>query len=69
VRISLTTVAPTITPQLAGCPNKNWSASYTDVVFFSATVSIAQTSTGFSFSCTANFPAGGTVNGGTYTCT
>ena len=69
VKITLTTVAPTITPQAAGCPNKNWSASYTDVVFFSATVSIAQTSTGFSFSCTANFPAGGTVNGGTYTCT
>jgi hypothetical protein len=69
VKITLTTVAPTITPQAAGCPNKNWSASYTDVVFFSATVTIAQASTSFSFQCTANFPAGGTVNGGTYTCT
>lgn len=69
VRITLTTTAPTITPQAAGCPNKNWTASYTDVVFFSATVSIAQASTGFSSSCTANFPAGGTVNGATYTCT
>jgi len=68
VKITLTTIAPTITPAQAGCPNKNWSASYDDVVFFTATVSIAQPSTGFSSTCTANFPAGGTVNGGTYTC-
>jgi len=68
VRITLTTIAPTITPAQAGCPNKNWSASYDDVVFFTATVSIAQPSTGFSSTCTANFPAAGTVNGGTYTC-
>jgi hypothetical protein len=67
VRIALTTVAPTITPQSAGCPNKNWAASYTDVVFFSATVTIAQ-GTSFSFSCEANFPVSGTVNGQTYTC-
>jgi len=68
VKIALTTTAPTITPQQAGCPNQNWSASYTDVVFFAATVSIAQPTTSFSFSCTANFPAGGTTNGTTYTC-
>jgi hypothetical protein len=69
VTITLTTTAPTVTPQAAGCPNKNWTASYTDVVFFTATVTIDQSSTGFAFACTANFPVGGTVNGTTYTCT
>lgn len=68
VKITLTTTAPTITPQAAGCPNKNWSASYTDVVFFTATVTIAQPTENFSSSCTANFPSGGTVNGQTYSC-
>jgi hypothetical protein len=68
VTITLTTVAPTITAQSAGCPNKNWRASYTDVVFFSAAVTIAQASTNFSFSCDANFPSTGTTNGTTYTC-
>jgi hypothetical protein len=68
VKITLTTTAPTITALQAGCPNKNWSASYTDVVFFTATVSIAQASTSFSFSCAANFPSTGTTNGTTYTC-
>ena len=69
VTITLTTTAPTITPQQAGCPNKNWRASYSDVVFMNVTtVSIAQVSSGFSFSCTANFPSAGTVNGQTYTC-
>jgi len=69
VTITLTTTAPTITPQQAGCPNNHWRASYTDVVFMNVTtVSIDQASSGFSFSCTANFPAGGTVNGQTYSC-
>jgi|SRR5438876_9152782 len=68
VTIRLTTTAPTITPQQAGCPNKNWTASYSDVVFFTATVTIAQPSSGFSSTCTANFPATGTVNGTTYSC-
>jgi len=69
VKITLTTTAPTITPQSAGCPNKNWTASYTDVVFFTATVTIDQPSTGFHSTCTANFPTGGTVNGTSYSCT
>ncbi len=69
VTITLTTTAPSITALQAGCPNKNWKASYTDVVFYSATVTIAQASTNFSFSCTANFPPTGTVNQGVYTCT
>ena len=68
VTIGLTTVAPAISPQAAGCPNKNWRASYTDVIFFTATVSIAQDSTGFSFTCAADF-GGGSVNGTTYACT
>jgi hypothetical protein len=68
VKITLTTTEPTITPQAAGCPNKNWSASYTDVVFFTATVTIEQPTENFSSSCTANFPSGGTVNGQTYSC-
>jgi hypothetical protein len=68
VKITLTTTAPTITPQSAGCPNKNWTASYTDVVFYTATVTIDQASTGFHSTCAANIPTGGTVNGSSYTC-
>ena len=68
VVIGGSTTAPTITPQQAGCPNSNWSASYTDVVFNSATVTIDQPSTGFHYECEAAFPAGGTTNGGTYSC-
>jgi hypothetical protein len=68
VTITLTTTAPTITPQAAGCPNKNWRASYSDVVFYTATVTIDQAVTSFHFTCDADFPAGGTTNGTTYSC-
>lgn len=67
VQISLTTTAPTITAASAGCPNKNWRASYTDVVFFTAHVTIAQPTSGFSFQCDADFGSG-SVNGTTYSC-
>jgi hypothetical protein len=68
VVISGSTTAPTITPQQAGCPNGHWSASYTDVVFTSAHVTIDQATSGFHFECDAVFPSGGTTNGGTYAC-
>jgi hypothetical protein len=66
VTFTATTTAPTITPQQAGCPNKNWTASYTDVVFFTASVEIAQAVTGFDVTYCANFPSAGTSNGVTY---
>jgi hypothetical protein len=67
VTFTATTTAPTITATQAGCPNKNWTASYTDVVFFTASVRITQEVTGFDVTYCANFPVGGTSNGVTYT--
>jgi hypothetical protein len=66
---TLRTEAPVITPQQAGCPNKNWAASYTDVVFFTASVRIRQAETAFDVTCEATFPSSGTENGVTYSST
>jgi hypothetical protein len=49
------------TPQQAGCPNNNWTASYTDVVFYSYTLTISQAGQTL-FTCQGSF-TGGSTNG------
>jgi hypothetical protein len=46
------------TPQQAGCPNGNWRASYTDVVFFGYTLTISQAGQPL-FTCTGSFGSSG----------
>lgn len=52
------------TPQQAGCPNGNWKASYSDVVFYSYTLTITQGQT--LYTCQGSF-SGGSTNGETNT--
>jgi len=65
--IDVTTNTPTVTPQQAGCPNKNWRTSISDVIFSSYTLTISQGGTVL-FTCSGSF-SGGSNNGDTSTPT
>jgi hypothetical protein len=52
--VDVTTATPTVTPQQAGCPNKNWRTSISDVTFSSYTLTISQGGT-VVFSCSGSF--------------
>lgn len=66
--IDVTTATPTVTPKQAGCPNKNWQTSITDVLFTSYTLTIKQGNTTL-FRCTGGFPNPGSNDGDTSTPT
>jgi len=63
--LDVTTATPTVTPQQAGCPNKNWQTSISDVIFTTYTLTISQGSTTL-FTCSCSF-SGGSQNGDTNT--
>jgi hypothetical protein len=66
--IDVTTNTPTVTPQQAGCPNKNWQTSISDVIFSSYTLTISQGGTVL-FTCSGSFGGGGSSNGDSSTPT
>jgi hypothetical protein len=57
--LTVTTDAPTITPAQAGCPNSNWTAAYSDVVFTNYTFTITQGGTTL-YTCSGSFGSGST---------
>jgi hypothetical protein len=61
--LNVTTATPTVTPQQAGCPNKNWQTSISDVIFSTYTLTISQGGTTL-FTCQGSF-SGGSSNGDT----
>ena len=63
--LNVTTATPTVTPQQAGCPNKNWQTSISDVIFTTYTLRISQGGTVL-FNCSGSF-SGGSKNGDTST--
>ena len=65
--LNVTTATPTVTPQQAGCPNKNWQTSISDVIFSDYTLTISQGGVTL-FTCSGSFP-GGSQNGQTSTPT
>jgi hypothetical protein len=62
--VDVTTNTPTVTPQQAGCPNKNWRTSISDVLFTSYTLTISQGGVVL-FTCSGSFPAPGSNDGDT----
>jgi len=60
--ISPTTSPPAQpTPKEAGCPNNNWTASYTDVIFYTYTLTISQAGQQL-FTCQGTFGSSGSTN-------
>jgi len=64
--VDVTTNTPTVTAKEAGCPNKNWRTSISDVLFSSYTLEISQGGTVL-FTCNGSFPAPGSNDGDTST--
>ena len=60
--VDVTTNTPTVTAKEAGCPNKNWRTSISDVLFSSYTLEISQGGTVL-FTCNGSFPAPGSNDG------
>jgi hypothetical protein len=63
--IDVTTNTPTVTPKQAGCPNKNWQTSISDVIFTTYTLTIRQGNVTL-FTCNGSF-SGGSSDGETST--
>jgi hypothetical protein len=68
--IDVSTATPSVTPKAAGCPNKNWAVSFSDVVFTTYTLVIRQGGQTL-FTCTGAFSPSPSQNGqqSTPTCT
>jgi hypothetical protein len=66
--VDVTTGTPTVTPKQAGCPNKNWRTSISDVIFTSYTLEISQGGTVL-FTCNGTFAAPGSNDNDTSTPT
>jgi hypothetical protein len=65
--IDVKTATPTVTPKAAGCPNNNWTVTFSDVRFTSYTLTISQGGVTL-FNCSGTFTrAGGSNDGDTST--
>ncbi len=65
--IDVTTATPTVTPKDAGCPNNNWTVTFSDVKFTTYTLTISQGGVTL-FACSGSFArVGGSNDGDTST--
>jgi hypothetical protein len=60
--IDVSTASPSVTPKQAGCPNKNWTVSFSDVVFTTYTLVIKQGGKTL-FTCNGAFDPSPSQNG------
>jgi hypothetical protein len=67
-RVNVSTADPTVTPEDAGCQNRNWGVLVSDVEFTSYTLTISQGGQ-LVVTCTGSFSPSPSTNGQTSTPT